>query len=106
MPERTTISRVVAAATFKAELKQTDSGEMFDLQLVGDRPDAASVDVLVQISVAHGLPELGGGLYDQQASVVGGGTVSHLGGLTVPPDKFDSVVADLRTRGFEIQDPA
>jgi hypothetical protein len=96
----------VTKPRIKVEETQTASGRQFDLKLLGGPPADAVQTELMALSESLGLPAAGGGLYDVEAQVVGGESLSYLGGLMAPPDRLEDVVAALRDRGYEVELPA
>jgi hypothetical protein len=80
---------------------------MFNLVLPGGTDPGSEVEeALVAIAGKHSLVKEGGGCYQVAALTVDAGTVHFLGGLYVAPATLQAVLADLRTRGFEIESKA
>jgi hypothetical protein len=80
---------------------------IYNLSLQGGVDHGATVlQELTAVAVKHGLAADGGGCYMVQAMPLGGGSVSFLGGMYVPPQKRDGVVSELRSLGYKITESA
>jgi hypothetical protein len=82
----------------------TKEDDRYDLQLARGADRGSEVEkAFLKIAERHALGDANTGCYEVIAKTTDGGNVHLLGGIYVPPDRLNAVLADLRTQGYEVE---